>query len=370
MLYVIFTQLEHSKIQKFEKIPFPEAVKLSHEIEMECRENKKELSSEFRILGENNEELYIGYPVFGSYHAPNLFIHIKRHLPVIKADKEKEKKRLALMSEMEELISDEYKQEEELEQDKFRNLDQSKISHLKKWQRRTIYGVGGFFALAFAGVSSFFFLQIASFNTDFTELKAEASNKEEVINHYETALLGDNEALKKYLATKEKELDTGEKQIYASYLANENEFDKLVGLYDDDPKLVASYLSDNKDIKVLKAFNEAYPTNEAKFDIAYADKNYNEVVAIENIEMTTDRSEKKTYAHLKTGKLEEAKKELENNNNKELAEKVNRYEELEKKITQLNEDIDNVKGDDDDAKKKRKKLEDQRNDLQKQQDEI
>lgn len=297
MLYVVFTHLDHPKINKFEKIPFPKAVELTQGIEIEMRENKKEIPGEFHLLQDNSngDSLYSGTFQFGSYFAPNLFIHIKKNLPSIKADKEKERKRLALMSEMDELIDDNYKKEENLEEDAFRNLDKSKISSLKKGARRTLYGLGLFFALACIVSNTFYLLQISSFNNTYQSVEAETEEQSEVINRYENALLGDRETLIKYLSEKN-DLETNEKQIYAKYLAEENNFDKLVELYNDDPKLVATFLTKYTDIEKLKAFHDAYPTNEAKFDIAYAENNYKEVISIENVEMTTERSEKKTHA--------------------------------------------------------------------------
>ena len=360
MLYVVFTQLEHSKIVKFEKIPFPEAVKLSHQIEMEMREKKQKIEGDFYLLEEDNngEPIYSGTFNFGSYYAPNLFVHIKKKLPVIKTSKEKEKKRLALMADLEELVSDNYKQEENLENAWIRNLDKSKISRLKSWQRRTVYGLSLFFALATVGIFSFFIIQISSINNDYQALSAQNEEKEEIIDRYAGALLGKKDSLNAYLSDKVKSgLNDNEKRIYASYLADEKKFDQLVEVYDDDPKLAATFISNNKDTEILKEFNEDYPTNEAKYDIAYKDGNYNELLSIENVEMTSTRSEMKTYAYLKTGKIKEAKAELENNNSEDLANKISHFEQLNKAIADINEQIDDAKDDKkDDLKEEKEKL--------------
>ncbi|QHT48450.1 hypothetical protein M662_18810 [Bacillus sp. SB49] len=346
MLYVVFTQVEHSKIAKFEKIPFPEAVRLSQEIEKEMREKKEEVDGEFYLLEEDNngDAIYSGTFRFGSYYAPNLYMHIKKKLPVIRTSKEKEKKRLALMAEMEELVSEEFKQEENVEEEAFRRLDRSRISRLKKWQRRTIYGLAAFFTLATVGTVAFFLLQIASFQAQYEEVAADKKAEEEAISRYEAALLGEDTSLKEYLAKQDlDELDGEEQKIYAGYLVEEEAFDKLVSLYEEDAKMAATFIANNQGIDALKAFNEAYPTNEAKFEIAYAEEEYDKVLSIENIETTKDRSEKKTYAYLKTGDIEKAKAELENNNSEELSEKIARYEEIDQSLADIDGDLKGAK---------------------------
>ncbi|MYL39823.1 hypothetical protein [Halobacillus litoralis] len=367
MLYVVFTQLENSKIVKFEKIPFPQAVKLSQELEMEMREKKQEVNGEFYLLEEENngEAIYSGTFKFGSYFAPNLFVHIKKKLPVIKTSKEKEKKRLALMAELEELVEEDLKKEEDLDSEIFGKLDKSKVSRLKRWQRRTIYGLGALFALSSIGILAFFFIQISAFNNEYQALSAEKEKQTDVIDKYQNALLGEEKTLNEYLSAKKlSNLKSNEKRIYAGYLADEKKFSELVDLYGGDPKLAATFLSNNKSVDVLKEFNEDYPTNEAKFDIAYAEEDFNKVLSIQNVEMTTQRSEKKTYAFLKTGNVEEAKAELENNNSDELSEKIAQYEQLNQAIADINKEMDEAKDD------KKDDLEEEKEELQTEIDQI
>lgn len=368
MLYVVFTQLNHSKIQKYEKIPFDEAVKLSAELEMEMRRNKEKVPGVFSVIDSDNdnEALYAGTFNFGSYFAPNLYMHIMKNLPKIKrfGNKEKANKQIEFMRQMDNLISDDYKQEEDIDEQLFQNVDKDKISHLKKWQRWTVYVLGLFFAIAFVGTLSFFFIQIAAINADYHAMEKQLSSKEKSNNYYADALLGDEDKLKKYLSTKNNKLTDQEKKLSAMFLANDEEYEKLVQLYNGDAKKVANFLSKNAEMDKLKAFNEEYPTNEAKFDIAYADKDYDKALSIDNYDVTPERSKKKTYAFLKTGKLDEAKKELENNNDEDLQKKVTKYEDLDKKINDLNDKIKN------DSKKDKRKHKKEKEKLEKEQSEI
>lgn len=359
MLFVIFTNVDHARITKFDKIAFKEAVQLTNEIEMEMRAKKKVLSGDFHLIREeDNETVYSGTFNFGSRYAPNLFIHIKKNLPKIRTNKEKERQRLLLMEEMEEQTEEAYKTEEDLSDDDLSNLDKSKISHLKRWQRRTVYGIGGFFALAFIGCLAFFMIQIASFQNEYKQVQATSEEQELLISNYEKALLNEQEDMITYLSEKD-ELNEEQRLIYANYLSNNEQYEELVNLFDGDAKLALSYLSQvTDDIEKIQAFNEAYPTNEAEFEIAYANNNFEDLLAIEDVEMSVDRSKKKTYALLKTGKIEDARAELENNNDEELAEKINQYESLTEQIEDLNSQISDIedKIDNEDSKKKRKNL--------------
>ncbi|WP_332698419.1 hypothetical protein [Halalkalibacter lacteus] len=352
MLYVNFTRGKHSKIIKHERIPFPEAVKLSQEIEMEMREKNRTMESYFHVINPNYEDdMYEGTFHFGSYAAPNLFIHIKKMLLVIKTDKEKEKIRLAFIAEMEELLDDQYKKEEDIQNDNLKNLDVSKISRLHRWQRRTIYGVAGFFALTTVGVFVYFFMQIAVFNQEYQTMASESDRQGQVINYYENALLGKTGELEQYLASLDMDdLNSQERNIYAGYVADEGDFDQLNALFENDTSMVATFLSNHKTDR-LREYHDRYPTNEARFDLAFSDENYDEVLKIENVDISTDRSKKKTYAYLKTGNLEKAKEELERNNSSEMKEKIARYEELNGAIAKLDDKIDDAE------EKDRKQLE-------------
>lgn len=58
---------------------------------------------------------------------------------------------------------------------------------------------------------------------------------------------------------------------------------------------------------------------------------------IQNVRMNVKRSEMKTYALLKLGKIDEAKLELNNNNSDELSKKITKYEVITAEIKTLEE---------------------------------
>lgn len=365
MLYVVFTSGNHPDITKFEKMPFEDAVALSQKLEKEFRSNKKKMFADFHLIQDDtNEELYAGTFEFGSYYAPNLYIHIKKKLPKIRTSKEKEKKRIALMSKMDEQLGEEYKKEEELEREEYNNLDKSRISRFTKIQRRIIYGSGLGVSILFLGISIFLFIQLASLDSQYQTVKAETEKGKATLEYYENALLGDSEPLFKYLSENKNDLTDNEKKVYATYLTQEKDYEQLVEVFDNEPKLVVTFLANQGNIEELEEFNEIYPTNEAKFELAYANKDYKEALEVENVSMNTERSKKKTYALLKIGDIEKAKEELSNNNDPELSEKIAKYEALTAEMSELEEKIDNAE------KKERKKLRSEKKEIEEQLNEI
>ncbi|MGB6408819.1 MAG: hypothetical protein WBF39_15165, partial [Planococcus donghaensis] len=83
--------------------------------------------------------------------------------------------------------------------------------------------------------------------------------------------------------------------------------------------------------------------------------------------MNVERSEMKTYALIKLGKIDEAKVELNNNSNEELAEKISRYEVLTAEINTLKEQHSLLVKDkkDKEAKKIKSQLDEKNDELKK-----
>lgn len=370
MLYVNFVQGKHDRLPKHERIPFSEAVALSQDIEMEMREKKSKFVSYFYVIDDElADSLYEGEFIFGSYMAPNLFIHIKNNLPAIKTNKKNEKLRLSFIADMEELVDEQYKKQEDMENDLFRDLDSSKISHLKRWQRRMIYGLTVLFALSTAGVFAFFLLQIAAYSEEVQYSTTEAEEQAEVIGYYERAYLGEEEELEAYLSGKDIDsLSNRETGIYARMVADNEDFETLNALYDNDASLVASFLAQEQDTDTLRSYNDQYPTNEGQFDLAFADENYEELLAMENVEINNRRSEMRTEAFIEIGDLDGAREELENNNSIDLADRINRLEEINTQIAEINEQIENLDEDEEEDEiqsllQQREEAENELNDL-------
>ncbi|MFS0788848.1 hypothetical protein ABC345_21020 [Shouchella sp. 1P09AA] len=364
MLYVNFTRGIHPKIKKHERIPFPQAVELSEEIEMEMREKGEKIDSYFYVIDtEFDEEMYEGSFTFGAYEAPNLFMHIKGRLPKIRVNKEKEKIRLGFIAEMEELVEERFKIEEDFDP-KEKNVDWDKVSRLKTWQRKTVYGLTGFFAIATFAVSGYFFTQLANINQSYQVTVASAEEHEEVKDYYEEALLGNHEGLKSYLETMPNDqMSNSERNLYAGYIADTGEFEQVNSLFGDDHSLVANFLVMNKEVEILRAYHEEFPTNEGAFDLAYTDANYEEAVQVEDFEVTQERSRKRANAFLQLDNPSQAEEELSRHGaTEEQSGVLNQYTSIQNQIDEINEEIDGL--DDEDDEDEINDLEEDRTQLQ------
>lgn len=346
MLQVLFSSVENNLIPNHTRIDFDKVVALTHAVEMKCREEKKVMSSEFTVISSETETtLYVGTFNFGSYDYPNIYHQIKEMSKYIKVNKKNQADKTYLLEQIEKLTPDEYKKEEKIDKTLI-NLDKSKISKLKKWQRVVIYSIT---ALASAGlivVSLSFVFQKAQYEQALAEGRDVVDQQDELMKNYETALMGDKDELKKYLENKE--LNDNQKLILVDMYLKENEYEKAVSVM-GDPVEVETFIlnndywygNDGEDkVKKLQEFNELYPTNEARFDIAYFQKDYELMMNLPAVNMTAKRSRMKTYALMKLGKIDEAKTEWNNNTDEKLKEKIDRYEVLQAEISTLTEKLE------------------------------
>lgn len=341
LLQVVFTQLNDNTIKKFERMDFVDAVAQSAILEQKYREDKIKVNGDFYLIEKESDgtALYTGTFIFGSHYAPNLYIHIKKKLEEIKMNKQQQRDRIELIAKMEDGLPDIYKKEEVIENAHLLNLDVSRISKLKKWQRRSIYALTGLLGFAFVGTVFYMVMTIAQYDVAYNKERQTVAAQEKTLEIYEQGLLGNKNEMLDYFNENQKNLTDEEKKIYAGLLLEDKKFKEVVGLYNNDLGYIATMISNRGDINTLKEFHKDFPSKESSFDIFYADKKYKELLALKDVDMTVKRSEMKTYALMKTGKLEEAKAELSNNNNDDLKGKLTEYEKLSKEIKEFNEAI-------------------------------
>lgn len=355
MLQVWFSDVKDNLINNHEKIDFGKAVELTNQLEMKCRNEKKSNSSEFTVIdAKTNESLYEGIFNFGSYDYPNIYHQIKDKANKIKVDKKRQADKDFLLEKIEELTPDEMKREENIDKTLI-NVDKENISKLKRWQRRTVYSLAGLFLLISVFTVIWSVLQMASYEKALNNEKKQLNGNEELIEHYEKGLLGNREDVIQYLNSLD-ELSENQEVLLVNHFIDEEEYAKAVEKLGDDSRVETMILmNDNYDesekVEKINAFNEEYSTNEARYDLAYFDKDYELMLNIQDVDMVLERSKMKTLAHLRLDELDEAKAELNNNNDDEMKEKVNQYEGLTTEIETLEEKIDKA------DKKEKKELE-------------
>lgn len=368
---VIFYNVPHSHIKNFEKMSFDEAVKISHDVEHVCRDENLKFSSEFQVIGDDDKVYYKGVFDFGSYDYPNIYHKIKNMVNRIKVDKEHQADKLYLLDQIEALTPEEYKKEEKIDK-LLINLDQGRISKLKKWQRKTFYGLGAVGIAGFLMSGLLFFVQKDSYESALADGRSQLEQSKELNEIYEIAILGDdNKMMASLEKMSEKELTENQIQILLFDYISNDKFDKAVELLGNDytktESMIMTLPMPMEEMKEkITAFNEVYPTNEARFDLAYMEGDWELMMNIENVTMNVKRSSMKTYALMKLGKIDEAKLELNNNNNKRIAEAITKYEILTAEIITL-EDKHNLlskENKEDEAKTIQEEIEAKKKELQ------
>lgn len=355
MLQVWFSSVDDELIANHKRLEFKKAVELTDKLERKCRDEKRVTSSEFTIIdGRNDTTLYVGVFDFGSYDYPNIYHQIKHKSTRIKVDKRNQADKEYLLEKIEEFTPDEYKREEVIDKTLI-NLDRKKISRLKKWQRVTIYSLTALMTALFLTVSTVYVLEKIQYETVLDEGRTSLEETKTLNKKYEKALLGEEEELLEYLA--EKELTENQEIFVANYYIYQGEYDSAVKTLNGDPVraetmiLASESYNTEERIEKIKEFNEKFPTNEARYDLAYFAKEYELMMNLPDVDMTIERSKMKTYAYMKLGKIDEAKGELKNNNDTDMKQKIERYEVLKAEITTLEEKIKGEEGKKDKDKK-------------------
>lgn len=339
---VIFYNVPDARIKNFEKLSFSEAVAISDKVERDCRNENVQFTSEFQVLDDSDKIYYKGTFDFGSYDYPNIYHKIKKMVNRIKVDKQHQADKLYLLDQLEKLTPPEYKNEEKIDK-LLINLERSRVSKLKSWQRKTMYGLGAVGLTGFLMTGFLFVAQKDSYEKALADGRNQVEQVQKLSEMYEVAILGEREEMITSLEKLEKE-DRTEKQLqilFGQYITN-NEFEKAAALFDNDyvqaeTMIMNSSLDREVKKEKITKFNEVYPTNEAKYDLAYIDRNYELMLNIPNVMMTVKRSEMKTYGLIKVGKIDEAKIELNNNNSEDLSEKITKYEVIMAEIQTLEE---------------------------------
>ena len=344
MLQVLFSSIEDNLIPHNVRIDFSEVVSMTHDLELKCRDEKRVISSDFKVIAsETDTILYRGVFNFGSYDYPNIYHQVKEMTQHIKVNKKNLADKTYLLEQIEELTPDEYKEEETIDKTLV-NLDKSKISKLKKWQRVVVYSFTTLTTVGLVVLGSSFLLQKAQYEDALSKGRKLVQENEGMVEVYESALLGNKEELEVYFEGEN--LNENQQHILVDMYLKENKYDKAVELLGDPVEVETIILNDdfwqNGEVKInkIKEFNELYPTNEARYDLAYFEKEYELMLNLPTINMTAKRSRMKTYALMKLGKIDEAKVELNNNNDEKLTEKIDRYEILKAEIKTLTEKLD------------------------------
>ncbi|MGG0485311.1 hypothetical protein ABEY65_18095 [Priestia aryabhattai] len=142
-------------------------------------------------------------------------------------------------------------------------------------------------------------------------------------------------------------------------LVDQKKYKEAVQLQGNHPEVVESMISKKGDVNTLKEFQQAFPSPNGAFDLAYHEQHWKDMMNQLGVEMTDKRYEMKAYGYLKLDKVKEAKEEAAHIQNQELNQKIKAYEKAKKEVEETEKQVEEEKKKDKKDENKIKSLTDQ-----------
>ncbi|RJS62992.1 hypothetical protein [Priestia filamentosa] len=348
MFCVMFLKSETKEVPTFQKISFQEACEKTHELEHQYRQQGKIASIDFHVLNEENQELYAGMYQLGSHFAINLLDHIKKQLYQMKLSPRKEAIKQSFIKKLYHEVpyclhpeAIELPEKEEAESNltsgtSFKGGYTSRLSHL---HRKMIYG-GSALSVLLLSIGCWTTVSASQQqNEKITQLEHQVKENKDLTSLYEKALLGDTEkALQQFSQEKGKKGYPTQKEVYMSLLLEEKKYKEAVKVGGEQK--VEDRLLEKGDVKSLKTFQEIFPSSTGIFDVAYLEQRWEDVLSQKDVRMTEKRQRMKGYTLLRTGKVEEAKKQVSHLQDERIQQKIKQYEQVQQEIKALQKQIE------------------------------
>jgi polyribonucleotide nucleotidyltransferase len=93
-------------------------------------------------------------------------------------------------------------------------------------------------------------------------------------------------------------------------------------------------------VQQVKAFQDQFPSSTGTFDVAYLEQRWEDVLSQKEVRMTEKRQRMKGYAFLRTGKVEEAKKQVNHLPDERIHQKIKLYEQVQQEIKDFQKQIE------------------------------
>ncbi|WRU97825.1 hypothetical protein RYX51_22760 (plasmid) [Priestia filamentosa] len=351
MFFVMFLKSETKEVSMFQKISFQEACERTHELEREYRQQEKRASIDFHVLNEENQELYAGTYQLGSQFAINLLDHIKKQLSQMNLKPQQEAIKQSFLKKLYHEVpyrlhpeAIEFPEEEEAESTLMTGTS-SKGGHtskLSRLHRKMIYG-GSALSVLLLSIGCWTTVSASQQqNEKITQLEYQVKETKDLTSLYEKALLGDTEkALQQFSQEKGKKGSLTQQEVYMSLLLEEKKYKEAVKVGGE--KKVEDRLLEKGDVQQVKAFQELFPSATGTFDVAYLEQRWEDVLSQKGVRMTEKRQRMKGYALLRTGKVEEAKKQVNHLQDERIHQKIKQYEQVQQEIKDLQKQIEEEK---------------------------
>lgn len=345
MFYVIFLKSETKEVPTFQKISFQEACEKTHELEHQYRQQGKRASIDFHVLNEENQELYAGTYQVGSHFAINLLDHIKKQLSQMKINPKQEAIKQSFLKKLYHEVpyslhpeAMEFPEKDEsilTSETSSKEGYTSKLSHL---HRKMTYG-GSALSVLLLSIGCWTTVSASQQqNEKIAQLQYQVKETKDITSLYEKALLGETEkALQQFSQEKGKNGSPMQQEVYMSLLLEEKKYKEAVKM--GGKKKVEDRLLEKGDVQSLKTFQESFPSSTGTFDVAYLEQRWEDVLSEKDVRMTEKRQLMKGYALLRTGKVEEAKKQVNHLQDKRIHQKIKQYKQVQQEIKDLQKQI-------------------------------
>ncbi|MFP7176513.1 hypothetical protein [Priestia filamentosa] len=330
----------------FQKISFQEACERTHELECEYRQQEKRASIDFHVLNEENQELYAGTYQLGSHFAVNLLDHIQKQLSQMKINPKQEAIKQSFLKNLYHEVpyslhpeSMEFPEKDELTLTPGISSKGGYTSKLSRLHRKMIYG-GSALSVLLLSIGCWTTVSASQQQSDeVVQLQQKLKEEEQLTNLYETALLGDTEqAVEQLSKERGKQGAKVQQDVYMSLLLEEKKYKEAVRIGGE--KKVEDRLLEKGDVQQVKAFQELFPSSTGNFDVAYLEQRWEDVLSQKEVRMTEKRQRMKGYALLRTGKVEEAKKQVNHLQDERIHQKIKQYEQVQQEIQDLQKQIE------------------------------
>lgn len=349
MFYVMFLKSETKEVPTFQKLPFQEACEKTHELEQQYRQQGKRASIDFHVLNEENQELYAGTYQVGSHFAINLLDHIKKQLSQMEINPKQEAIKQSFLKKLYYEVpyslhpeAMEFAEKDESILTPGTSSKEGYISKLSHLHRKMIYG-GSALSVLLLSIGCWTTVSASQQqNEKITQLEYQVKETKDLTSLYEKALLGDTEkALQQFSQEKGKKGSLTQQEVYMSLLLEEKKYKEAVKVGGE--KKVEDRLLEKGDVQQVKAFQELFPSATGTFDVAYLEQRWEDVLSQKDVRMTEKRQRMKGYTLLRTGKVEEAKKQVNHLQDERIHQKIKQYEQVHQEIKDLQKQIEEEK---------------------------
>ncbi|QDI92017.1 hypothetical protein HUG15_02315 [Salicibibacter cibarius] len=350
-MQVLFTTPLEDEIPAFQSLSLTDAVQRTHDIDQRWKkQNKSPVALDFMVHDGEGQKLYTGTYHIGSSYAANLYEHMCYRLIErrMRGDEDRQQRDRLLHQLTQEApaalhidVNDHLRRQDEANQTWWSRL--SLKARIMGSAAAGITLLVMVFAIGMVAVVSEQSNAIAAMHASYEE-------EQQMNELYAEAMAGDPDTAINVLQEKSYRSDQ-ETAVLTHLLIGQGAYGEAMERTGQSAEAIANAIFDQQGIEALTDFQDDHETAIGHFELAYEDARYDDVVAVEDVPMNTERQEKLGYAYMKTGNVDEAKQIASEMSSESLNDHIQTYEtltaDIEERKTQIDEEADADEPDDD-----------------------